>query len=76
MNMIIDNKNKIKIKVEKFKHPELNNREVSVIFVNNNLDLPSFKFLCNEAVQGGRRGQPSAKTSHKGRAYKIAELYE
>ena len=37
--MIIDNKNKIKIKVEKFKHPELNNREVSacpqiVLFIN------------------------------------------
>jgi integrase len=64
------------IRIEKFQHPDLNNCEVSVLFINNSLDLPSFRFLCNEAVQGGRKGQPAAKTSHKGKAYKIAELYE
>lgn len=58
------------------KHPGLNKRKVSVLFVNNELDLPSFMFLCNEAVTGGRKGSVSGKTTHKGRAYKIAELYE
>ncbi len=63
-------------RVEKFKHPELNNRYVSVIFVDNKLDIPSFMFLCNEAMTGGRHHKPAGKTSHRGRAYKIAELYD
>jgi integrase len=63
-------------RVEKFKHPELDNRYVSVIFVDNKLDMPSFMFLCNEAVTGGKRNGPAGKTSHRGRAYKIAELYD
>lgn len=63
-------------RVEKFKHPELNNRYVSVIFVDHKLDIPSFLFLCNEAKTGGRGNKPAGKTSHRGRAYKIAELYD
>lgn len=65
-------------RIEKFKHPELNNRHVSVIFVDNKLDIPSFMFLCNEAVTGGgvKGNRPAGKTSHRGRAYKIAELYD
>lgn len=63
-------------KVVTFKHPGLNNRMVSVIFVNNRLDMPSFMFLCNEAVTGGRKSSVAGKMSHKGRAYKIAELYQ
>ncbi len=65
-----------RIRVEQFKHPELNNRYVSVIFVDNKLDIPSFMFLCNEAMTGGKRNKPAGKTSHKGRAYKIVELYD
>ena len=63
-------------RVEQFRHPQLNNRYVSVIFVNNKLDIPSFLFLCNEAMRGGRYNGPAGKTSHRGRAYKIAELYD
>ncbi len=63
-------------RVEQFKHPELNNRYVSVIFVDNKLDMPSFMFLCNEAMTGGKKNRRAGKTSHRGRAYKIAELYD
>lgn len=63
-------------KVMTFNHPGLKNRMVSVIFVNNKLDMPSFMFLCNEAVTGGRKNSVSGKMSHRGRAYKIAELYQ
>lgn len=63
-------------RVEQFKHPELNNRYVSVIFVDNKLDMPSFMFLCNEAMTGGKNKRRAGKTSHRGRAYKIAELYD
>jgi|GEM_PF-1792154 integrase len=67
---------KRRTRVEQFKHPKLNNRYVSVIFVENKLDVPSFMFLCNEAMTGGKRNKPAGKTSHRGRAYKIAELYD
>lgn len=66
----------ITTRVVTVKHPRLNKRKVSVIFVNNELDMPSFRFLCNEAVTGGRKGSVSGETTHAGRAYKIAELYE
>lgn len=66
----------ITTRVVTVKHPGLNKRKVSVIFVNNELDMPSFRFLCNEAVTGGRKGSVSGETTHVGRAYKIAELYE
>lgn len=65
-----------RIRVEKFIHPELKNRYVSVLFIDDKLDIPSFLFLCKEAVSGGRKNQPAAKTSYSGRAYKIAELYD
>ena len=33
-------------------------------------------FLCNEALTGGKNNKRAGKTSHRGRAYKIAELYD
>lgn len=56
-------------------HPKINNREITLIFVNDKLDIPSAKFLIYESYYGGRYSSISGKSSHKNRAIKIIELY-
>lgn len=57
------------------KHPTLNNRRMTLVYVNNKLDRAAFSFLVDEARNGGRRGSVSGQKTHIGRAYKIIELY-
>jgi len=59
----------------KIKHPTLNNRNITLVYINNKLDIPSLSFLVEEARNGGQKGSVSGKMTHIGRAYKIIELY-
>lgn len=59
----------------KVKHPSLSNRNVTLVYINNKLDIASLSFLVNEARSGGRKDSVSGKMTHIGRAYKIIELY-
>lgn len=56
-------------------HPRIVDREITVIFVDSRLDIPSMKFLIHEARYGGRHNGISGKTTHRLRAVKIQELY-
>lgn len=56
-------------------HPSLQKRKITLIYIDNELDLPSFSFLVHEARNGGKSGSISGKMTHIGRAYKIIELY-
>lgn len=56
-------------------HPNIRNRDITFIFVDNKLDMNSARFLIYEATYGGKNGYIPGKKSHKGRANKIGELY-
>lgn len=56
-------------------HPTIKNRDITFVFVNNKLDMPSSRFLIYEATYGGKNGYIPGRKSHKGRANKIGELY-
>jgi integrase len=63
-------------KVVIFRADAFPKKDLYAIFVNSELDVPSFLFLSNEARIGGRRGLPSSSLTNRSRAYKIAELYD
>lgn len=63
------------IKTIEIQHPELNKRNISLLIVDNNIDIPSTEFLIYEARYGGRHNGIGGRTSHKGKAIKMAELY-
>lgn len=65
----------MKIVLRTISHPSLNNREITLLFIDNKIDIPSTCFLINEARYGGRYENISGETSHRGRAIKIRELY-
>jgi integrase len=65
----------MKIETVTVKHPRINNREITLLLVDNRIDIPSTEFLVHEARYGGRYNQIGGRTSHKGKAVKIAELY-
>ena len=56
-------------------HPTIPRRKITLIYIDNELDLPSFSFLVHEARSGGKNESISGKMTHIGRAYKIIELY-
>jgi len=64
-----------KYEVRKIMHPSLNMRDISIIYIDDKLDLPSMSFLVEEARSGGRKGTVSGLLTHGIRAYKIVELY-
>ena len=57
-------------------HPSFFKREISLLLVNNMIDVPSSEFLTYEARYGGRNGLIAGKSSHKSKAFEIAELYK
>lgn len=59
----------------KLPHPTLSKRDITLIYINHELDKHAFSFLVYEAENGGRKGGISGKETHRGRAYKIIELY-
>ncbi len=63
------------IKTITVKHPNIEKRDITLLLVDGKLDIPSTEFLIYEARYGGRHGHLGGRTSHKGRAVKIAELY-
>jgi integrase len=63
-------------KVIKYKSSTLSEKDLYAIFVNGELDIPSFLFLSYEARTGGRKGRTSSSLTNRSRAYKTAELYE
>lgn len=65
----------MEIKTITVKHPNINNREITLLMINSKLDIPSTRFLINESRYGGRYGGIGGRSSHKGKATKIAELY-
>ena len=56
-------------------HPTLFKRKVTLVYINDELDMHSLSFLVKEARSGGRNESISGKMTHIGRAYKIIELY-
>ncbi|MGJ0299903.1 tyrosine-type recombinase/integrase [Aliarcobacter cryaerophilus] len=56
-------------------HPNIRNRDITLLLVDNNIDLPSMRFLIHEARYGGRHNSILGKSSHKILAFQIAELY-
>jgi integrase len=66
----------MKIKTVTVEHPNLKNRKITLLLVDNKLDIPSTKFLVYESRYGGRYEGISGKTSHIGKATKILELYK
>ena len=56
-------------------HPNLSNRDITLLLIDNNIDIPSTEFLVYESRYGGRHGGPLGRSSHSGLAFKIAELY-
>jgi len=56
-------------------HPSIYNRDVTVLFANNEIDLPSMKFLLWDAKNGGRHGSIAGQSSHRDKAIRIGELY-
>jgi integrase len=56
-------------------HPNLNNRKITLLLVNDNIDIPSTEFLIYESRYGGRYNSLLGKSSHKVLAFQIIELY-
>jgi integrase len=65
----------MKIDYIKVVHPTIKDRKITLIFIDNKLDLVSAKFLMYEARHGGRHGFIPGRESHKLRANRIGELY-
>lgn len=65
----------MEINYRKIPHPKIRDRDITFIFVNNKLDLPSSRFLIYEATYGGRNKSVPGKKSHLLRANRIGELY-
>ena len=63
------------IKSVEVSHPSLKNRQITLLLVNGRIDVPSTEFLIYESRYGGRHGGVAGKSSHKGKAFQIAELY-
>ena len=56
-------------------HPSLNNRKLTLLFIDNKIDIYSSKFLINQSRNGGRNNSILGRSSHKNLAIKIGELY-
>lgn len=65
----------LKIDIREIDHPEFDNRKLSILYINDKLDLPALSFLLEESRTGGRHGLKAGKTTHINRAYRIGELY-
>lgn len=63
------------IETKTISHPNLKNREITLLLVNNNIDIPSTEFFIYESRYGGRHGSLLGKSSHSSIAFQIAELY-
>lgn len=63
------------IKTVTIPHPNLNNRKITLLMVDEKIDISSTEFLIYEARYGGRYGSIGGKTSHYSKAFEIAELY-
>ena len=57
--------NEINIDIREIGHPEYNNRKLSILYVNDKLDLPALSFLLEESRTGGRYGFKAGKTREK-----------
>ena len=66
----------MKIDYIKVVHPTIKDRKITLIFIDNKLDLVSAKFLMYEARHGGSHGFIPGRESHKLRANRIGELSE
>ncbi len=66
----------MEIEVITVNHPTIAKREISLLLIDNIIDVPSCEFLIYEARYGGRNGGLSGKSSHKMKAFQIAELYK
>jgi integrase len=74
--MLTNNFNQIRnYETRQIVHPTLMNRKITLVYIDNKLDLASFSFLVDEARNGGQSGSVSGYKTHIGRAYKIIELY-
>ena len=56
-------------------HPRIPKKDITFIFIDNKIDLPSSRFLTHEARYGGWHGGISGLQTHRTRAIKIGELY-
>ena len=56
-------------------HPNINNRKITLLLVNDFVDVPSTEFLIYESRYGGRYNSHLGKSSHSILAFQIIELY-
>ncbi len=56
-------------------HPNLRDRKITLLLVDDNIDIASTEFLVYQSRYGGRHGGILGKSSHSGLAFQIAELY-
>lgn len=57
-------------------HPSIRNRNITHILIDNNIDLPSTRFLTYESRYGGRFSSISGISTHRERAVKLRELFK
>lgn len=62
------------IKTITISHPSLKNRNITLLLINGTIDVSSTEFLIYESRYGGRYGGIAGRSSHKGKAFQIAEL--
>lgn len=63
------------IETKTIPHPNLRNRNITLLLVDDNIDIPSTEFLIYQSRYGGRYGGILGESSHSGLAFQIAELY-
>ena len=64
------------IDFETVAHPSIDNRKVTLLFVDNKIDIFSAKFFMHMARYGGRGGNTGGISSHRLWAIRVAELYK
>jgi len=65
----------MKIEAITSNHPNLNNREITLLLVDDKIDIPSTRYLVYESRYGGRHKSLLGKSSHFPIATQIKELY-
>lgn len=68
-------KNKMNLEIKTIPHPNLKNREITLLLIDDTIDVSSTEFLIYESRYGGRHGGILGKSSHSGLAFQIAELF-
>lgn len=56
-------------------HPYIENRDITLLFLDNKVDMPSAQFLAYQARYGGRGGHTASSKTLKNMATELGELH-